>query len=85
MSDDPPLPPLKLLHPEDCLIPLKLQQRDGLSTDVLVRSLAPGQRECLKTRQDDTIIDGNHRIYVLRKRSVDVDALPREIILKEEF
>jgi hypothetical protein len=85
MSTDPPLPPLKMLHPEDCLIPLKLAQLDRLSTEDLVQSLAPGQPDCLKTRPDGTIIDGNHRIHILRKRAIDVDALPRQILIKEDL
>jgi hypothetical protein len=52
------------------------------STDVLKQSLIPGQRDCLKTRPDGTILDGHHRIHILRLRGVDVDALPREIVEK---
>ncbi len=53
------------------------------TTDALQDSLFPGQKDSLKTRPDGTILDGHHRIYVLRRRGVDVDALPREIIVKE--
>jgi len=53
-----------------------------LDTDVLKHSLIPGQKDCLKTRPDGTILDGHHRIYVLRKRGADVEALPREIVVK---
>jgi len=52
-------------------------------TDVLIQSLALGQRDSLKARPDGTILDGHHRILVLRKRGVDVDALPREVMAKE--
>lgn len=78
MSNQQHFPVLKSLHSEDSLIPLKLSQLDQLSTEALVQSLVPGQRDCLKTRPDGTIIDGHHRIHVLRRR-------PREIILKEEL
>jgi hypothetical protein len=54
------------------------------STEALLASLAPGARESLKTRPDGTILDGHHRIYVLRGRGVDVDRLPREIVEKGE-
>jgi len=84
MSKNPP-PALKGLHHKDSLIALKISQLERLSTDVLVQSLAPGQRDSLKTRPDGTIIDGHHRIHILRNRGVDVDALPREIILKENL
>jgi hypothetical protein len=85
MCSDKSLPPLKALHPEESLISSKLQEFDRLSTEVLLQSLVPGQSGCLKTRLDGTIIDGHHRIHVLRKREVDVDALPREIVLKEDI
>jgi len=54
-----------------------------VSTDALIESLKPGQAGALKTRPDGTVIDGHHRVNVLRNRGVDVDTLPREIIPKE--
>ncbi len=80
-----PYPALKALHPETSLSPAKLAQLQRLSSDALMNSLVPGQRDCLKTRRDGTIIDGHHRIHVLRLRGVDVDVLPREIIAKREL
>ena len=53
------------------------------TTEAVVNSLTPGQRDSLKTRPDGTILDGHHRVYVLRKRGVAVDELPREIIEKD--
>ena len=41
-----------------------------------------GQSGSLKTRSDGTIVDGHHRIKILRDRGVDVDSLPREVIAK---
>jgi hypothetical protein len=55
---------------------------DHLTTEQLCATLSPGRQECLKTRPDGTILDGNHRIYILRARGIDVDTLPREIIFK---
>jgi len=55
-----------------------------LDTDALKSSLAPGHEHCLKTRPDGTMLDGHHRIHVLRMRQVDVDALPREVIVPED-
>jgi hypothetical protein len=78
------LPPLKPLHVDTSLSPAKLAQMEQISTDALLHSLLPSQRDCLKARPDGTILDGHHRIHVLRKRGVDVDALPREVVLKEE-
>lgn len=72
-------PPLKSLHSESSLIQLKLEQFRKLSTEELIESLEPGKVGALKTQTDGTIMDGHHRIIILRERGVDVDALPREI------
>jgi len=72
-------PPLKLLHSEAVLIKLKLEYFRTISTDELIKSLKPETTNALKTRSDGTIMDGNHRIKVLRERGFEVDGLPREI------
>ena len=82
MSHPNRLPPLKQLHPS--LNPVKLVQLERISTEHLKNSLLPGQAHCLKTRPDGTILDGHHRISVLRQRGIDVDLLPREVIIKED-
>jgi hypothetical protein len=74
---------LKPLHSDHALVAAKLTAMGKISTEALLASLAPGKAECLKTRPDGTILDGHHRIYILRKRGVDVDRLPREIVEKE--
>lgn len=76
-------PPLKFLHPESSLSQPKLVQFSRLTTEELVASLKPGQAGALKVRPDGTIIDGHHRIQVLRERGVDVDALPRETLFRD--
>jgi hypothetical protein len=38
---------------------------------------------CLKARPDGTILDGHHRVHVLRTRGENVDALPREILERD--
>ena len=75
-------PPLKFLHPESVLSQAKLSVMEKAATEVLIASLVPGHRECLKTRPDGTILDEHHRIHVLRKRGIQVDTLPREIVEK---
>ena len=85
MAENEPLPPLKALHTEEALIPLKLTAFAQWTREALMESLCPPQPDCLKARADGTIIDGHHRIHVLRRRGVDVDSLPREIIVKEEL
>jgi len=72
--------PLKPLHSETSLSPAKLATFEKLSTEVIKQSLVPGQPHCLKARPDGTILDGHHRIHVLRGRNEDVDALPREVL-----
>lgn len=52
------------------------------STEELIESLKPGKNDALKARPDGTMVDGHHRIKILRDRGIDVDALPREIIPK---
>ena len=84
MSSPPSDPLLKPLHPDASLSLVKLGEMEHRTTDALQNSLLPGQKDSLKTRPDGTILDGHHRIYILRRRGVDVDALPREIIVKEQ-
>lgn len=83
MPRPPQDPPLKPLHPEALLSPAKLGEMERGTTEALQNSLLPGQKDSLKTRPDGTILDGHHRIHILRRRGVDVDALPREIIVRE--
>ena len=75
-------PPLKSLHSDSSLSRAKLDQYDKLSNQELIDSLKPGQLGSLKVRPDGTMIDGHHRIKILRDRGVDIDSLPREIIPK---
>jgi len=74
---------LKPLHTDTSLIPSKLAKYGKLSDRELIDSLQPVQPGSLKCRPDGTIVDGHHRIKVLRDRGVDVDSLPREIVPKE--
>lgn len=75
--------PLKMLHPDSSLSRPKIDQYRKLSTPELIDSLRPGQPGSLKARPDGTVIDGHHRLIILRERGVDVDALPREVISKD--
>ncbi|MFN7948540.1 MAG: hypothetical protein U0Z53_24520 [Blastocatellia bacterium] len=78
------LPSLKPLHDDSSLIRLKLEQYAKLTTTELTDSLRPGLPDSLKARPDGTIIDGHHRIRILRDRGIDVDALQREVIPKQD-
>jgi hypothetical protein len=77
-------PPLKPLHSQSSLNNTKLATFEKLSTEILVASLAPRQQAGLKTREDGTILDGHHRITVLRNRGIAVDDLPRDVVLKDQ-
>jgi hypothetical protein len=85
LSPNPQFPALKALHSRETLVTSKLVHFEALATDTLAESLTPGQRACLKTRADGTIIDEHHRIHILRPRGIDVDVLPREVIEKEDL
>jgi hypothetical protein len=83
MADSPKFPPLKPLHPDSSLNAVKLAKMERSTTEDLTSSLLPGQRDCLKTRPDGTILDGHHRVHILRQRGVDVNSLPRDVVVKE--
>ncbi|MFL5340971.1 MAG: hypothetical protein ACJ8F7_12560 [Gemmataceae bacterium] len=74
------MPPLRPLHPDTSLSDAKLNKMRAARTQDLIDSLKPGQAESLRARPDGTMINGHHRIKVLRERGIDVDALPREVI-----
>ena len=76
-------PNLKFLHLRSTLNQVKLEVFRRLSTEALRSSLAPGQRESLKVRDDGTVLDGHHRLSVLAERGENIDQLPREIIERE--
>src|SRR5439155_1840540 len=66
------------LHSVSSLVPSKLAKYGKLSNGELIGSLQPGQSGSLKVRSDGTIVDGHHRIKILRDRGVDVDSLRSE-------
>lgn len=76
-------PPLKPLHPDSVLNQVKLALFERLSSEELIASLAPGQMGSLKARPDGTMLDGHHRIKILRNRGCAVDSLLREVLDKE--
>jgi hypothetical protein len=73
--------PLRPLHAG--LIQSKLDVFHRMNTEDLQRSLLPGQPHSLKARPDGTMLDGHHRVHVLRTRGIDVDRLPREVVPKD--
>ena len=77
-------PPLKSLHPDSSLIRLKLAGMEQKSTEELIRSLMPGQKDCLKARKDGTVLDGHHRLSIPMERNEDIHSFPREIIERQE-
>jgi hypothetical protein len=77
-------PPLKPLHAKTTLNQGKIAFFSRRSDAELVEWLKSGRPGSLKTRPDGPVIDGHHRIKVLKDRGIDVDSLPREIIPKED-
>jgi hypothetical protein len=63
---------------------VKLELFRKVETQVLVDSLKPGQAGSLKARPDGTLLDGHHRVRILSERGIDINALPREILLPAE-
>ncbi len=57
-------------------VPETQQQRDWID-----RFANP--EHCLKTRPEGTMLDGHHRIEILRQRGENVNALPREVIERQ--
>ena len=76
-------PPLRFLHTEANLSAVKLERFRTVATADLIASLSPGQPGALKARPDGTVLDGHHRLVVLRERTIEVDALPREVLGQE--
>ena len=76
-------PPLRFLHSAAVLSQVKLGQFRTMAADRLIESLRPGQPAALKARVDGTVLEGHHRLAVLRERGVDIDTLPRELLPQE--
>ncbi len=76
-------PELRFLHPQASLSQAKLAEFKKWTTEKLIASLQPGDRGALKVRPDGTILDGHHRVWILRERGEDIEALPREVVPKE--
>ena len=78
-------PPLIPLHLGSVLSQAKLKHYARLTNEELICSLAPGKEGALKARPDGTIIDGHHRVAILRERGVNVDELLRLVLDKNQF
>lgn len=76
-------PPLRFLHSEASLSQVKLEWFRKIATAQIIDSLQPGQPGALKTRPDGTVLEGHHRLVVLRERGVKIDNLPRELVSHE--
>ncbi|MEX0784304.1 MAG: RHS repeat-associated core domain-containing protein [Dehalococcoidia bacterium] len=79
-----PLGSLKILHGEDALSRASIEYWRKKSTAEILEHL---REQPIKVRPDGTVIDGNHRLTVLRERGIDIDNLniPKEIIPKITF
>lgn len=77
-------PELKFLHPDSSLVQSKIELFEKLSTDELIESLKPGNEGSLRVKQDGLVMNGNHRLKVLKNRGIDINALPREVIRDQD-
>lgn len=75
--------PLRFLHSEAILSQVKLERIRTVATAELIESLRPGQPGALKTTPDGTVLEGHHRLVVLREGGIDVNILPREVLLQK--
>jgi hypothetical protein len=62
---------------------VKLEQFRKLPPLKLSSLLKLAKHVLLKQEPDGTLMEGHHRIKVLRERGVDVDTLPREVLPKD--
>jgi hypothetical protein len=72
----------KFLHPETSLSKAKMEKIQRMSTSEIIDSLKPGlPGESLLVKPDGTIMNGNHRLFELQRRGIDIDKLnlPREV------
>ena len=76
-------PPLRFLHSEASLSEVKLEGFGRMACAELIESFRPGQSGALRTRADGTVLEGHHRLVVLRERGIDIDILPREVLTQE--
>ena len=76
-------PSVRFLHSEAILSQVKLEQFRAIATAEIAESLRPGQPGALRTKADGTVLEGHHRLVVLRERGVDINALPREVLPPE--
>jgi hypothetical protein len=76
-------PPLRFLHSAATLSQAKLAHFRTVPTDQLIDSLRPGKPGALQARPDGIVLEGHHRLVVLRERGVDIDGLPRELLPRE--
>lgn len=65
--------PLRPLHSATTLSQSKLDQFAKMGSEELIESLRPGQPGSLKVRPDGLMIDGHHRVKILRDRGIDVN------------
>ena len=79
--------PLQRIHSDETYargVPkLDLESWHKESTETIIASLAPGEKKALRVKPDGRIINGNTRIKILIERGVNVNALPREILVEK--
>lgn len=77
-------PPLRLLHSEATMSQVELERFRAMTTAELIESLRPGRTGGLITRPDGTVLEGHHRLVILRERGIEIDGLPRDVLPRED-
>jgi hypothetical protein len=77
-------PPLRRIHPDstyesDQRAKGSLEYWRNQSTDQIIESLKPGNRNPLLVKPDGGVFDGNTRLKVLEERGVNANSLPRQL------
>ena len=83
LAGDPP-PPLQRIHPDstyerDAKAGRSLHFWRKQTTDNIVESLKPGNKESLIAHPDGRVKDGNTRLKVLQERGYNINSLPRTL------
>jgi hypothetical protein len=77
-------PPLRPLHLNSVLSRAKLNHYAGLTTEGFDTFTSARTNRRSQSTSRWTVIDGHHRIAVLRDRGIGVNELPREVLTKSD-
>lgn len=85
MSNEQLRPASKCTPPQDSLSRPRFAKLEPLSSESAVPALVPGQRGCLRTSSDGTIIEEIIGYAGFEKSGSEVDGRPCKIVLKKDI